>query len=159
MTPKRKVLLSGSPETILIWTDDIVQLLWESLSNFKMQKGGKWIDWQSVKEKYEKIKGTLRDNLRRQLNENEFPHSAHISPFLSNTKVFLCSSEVANVSDTWIVLFLWNEKTFSRYFQPRPLSEVPTIRNLRHAAGRTRTWTEPEFRFCRMKLCSSDNLS
>ena len=43
------------------------------------------------------------------------------------------------------------------YFQPGPLSEFHTIVNLRHAASRIWTWTEPEFRLWGMKLRSSDN--
>ena len=43
------------------------------------------------------------------------------------------------------------------YFQPGPLSEFHAIANLRHAASRIWTWTEPEFRVWRMKLRSSDN--
>ena len=48
-------------------------------------------------------------------------------------------------------------KVFSLYFQPGPLSEILTIANLRHAAIRVWTSTEPEFRLNWMKLCSSDN--
>ena len=47
-------------------------------------------------------------------------------------------------------------KAFRPYFQPGPLSEILTISNLRHAASRTWTWAEPEFRFCWMKFCSGD---
>ena len=43
------------------------------------------------------------------------------------------------------------------YFQPGPLSEFHAIANLRHAASRIWTWTEPEFRVWRTKLRSSDN--
>ena len=42
------------------------------------------------------------------------------------------------------------------YFQPRLLSEIDTIMNLRQAASRVWTWTEPESRVSWMKLCSSD---
>ena len=61
----------------------------------------------------------------------------------------------------WIdELFLWYgwpTKGVKPYFQPGPLSEILTIANLRHAASRTWTCAEPEFRLCWMKLCSSDN--
>ena len=43
------------------------------------------------------------------------------------------------------------------YFRLRPLSEILTIVNLRHAASRIWTYAEPEFRLCWMKLCSRDN--
>ena len=43
------------------------------------------------------------------------------------------------------------------YFQPRPLSEILTIANLRHAVSRIWTCAETEFRLSWMKLCSSDN--
>ena len=38
MPPKKKVKLNESPEINLIWTDDEVQLLLESVRNFKTQK-------------------------------------------------------------------------------------------------------------------------
>ena len=38
MPPKEKVKLNKSPEINLIWTDDGVQLLLESVRNFKTQK-------------------------------------------------------------------------------------------------------------------------
>ena len=43
------------------------------------------------------------------------------------------------------------------YNQPRPLSEILTIANLRHAVSRIWTCAETEFRLSWMKLCSSDN--
>ena len=48
-------------------------------------------------------------------------------------------------------------KAFTPYFQPRPLSEILTIANLRHAESKVWTHAESEFRLCWMKLCSSDN--
>ena len=42
-------------------------------------------------------------------------------------------------------------------FQLGPLSEILTIANLWFVASRIWTYTEPELRFCRIKLCSSDN--
>ena len=38
MPPKKKVKLNEYPEMNLIWTDDEVQLLLESVRNFKTQK-------------------------------------------------------------------------------------------------------------------------
>ena len=46
---------------------------------------------------------------------------------------------------------------YGPYFQPRPLSEILTIANLRHTASRIWTCAEPEFRLRRIKLCSSNN--
>ena len=43
------------------------------------------------------------------------------------------------------------------YFQLGPLPEILTISNLQHVESRIWTCAEPEFRLCRMKLCSSDN--
>ena len=48
-------------------------------------------------------------------------------------------------------------KGIKLYFQPGPLSEILTITNLWHTASRIWTCSEPEFRLCWMKLCSSDN--
>ena len=42
-------------------------------------------------------------------------------------------------------------------FQPEPSPEILTIANLRHTASKVWACTESEFRFCWMKLCSSDN--
>ena len=48
-------------------------------------------------------------------------------------------------------------KVFTSYFQLRPLTEILTIANLWHTVSRVWTCAESEFRFCWMKLCSSDN--
>ena len=50
-------------------------------------------------------------------------------------------------------------KVSSLIFSRTPLSEILTIANLQHAASRIWTCAEPEFRFWRMKLYSSDLLS
>ena len=52
---------------------------------------------------------------------------------------------------------VYRQKAFRLYFQPKPLPEILTIANLRHAASRIRTCAEPEFSICWVKLCSSDN--
>ena len=57
-------------------------------------------------------------------------------------------------------LFLWYgwpTSSVQPYFQPGPLSEILATANLRHAASRVWTCTEPEFRFIWMKFYSSDN--
>ena len=67
MLSKKKIKLNESPEINLIWTDDEVQLLLESVRNFKTQKSGEGIDWECVKEKYKRIYG---DELT-----SPYPHS------------------------------------------------------------------------------------
>ena len=57
MLSKKKIKLNESPEINLIWADDEVQLLLESVRNFKTQKSGEGIDWESVKEKYKRVYG------------------------------------------------------------------------------------------------------
>ena len=51
----------------------------------------------------------------------------------------------------------WLTKGFKPNFQPGPLPEIQITVNLRHAASWIWTCPEPEFRLCRMKLCSGDN--
>ena len=58
--------------------------------------------------------------------------------------------------DEFCLWYGWPTKGIQPYFQPGPLSEILTIVNLRHAASRVWTCAETEFRFSRMKLCSSD---
>ena len=82
MPPKNELKVHESPEINLIWLDDEIQLILESVRNFKKQKARKGIDWQTVKEKQKKIKDIFREILLQQLNEYEFPHSARISPFI-----------------------------------------------------------------------------
>ena len=48
-------------------------------------------------------------------------------------------------------------KVFSLISSRHQRSEILTIANLRHAASRIWTCTEPEFRLYLMKLCISDN--
>ena len=67
MLSKKKIKLNESPEINLIWTDDEVHLLLESVRNFKTQKSGEGIDWESVKEKYKRVYG---DELT-----SPYPHS------------------------------------------------------------------------------------
>ena len=43
------------------------------------------------------------------------------------------------------------------YFQPRPVSKIPTIANLWHPVSRVWTCAEPGLRPWWMRLCSSDN--
>ena len=74
--------------------------------------------------------------------------------------IFLDSDDNDDNDDHDEELFLWYgwpTKDIKPYFQPGPLSEILTIANLQYAASRIWTCTEPEFKFCWMKLCSSDN--
>ena len=59
----------------------------------------------------------------------------------------------------WIAFAEWltDKRHFTPYFQSRPLSEILTIANLRHAANRVWTCAESEFRLWWMKLSSNDN--
>ena len=54
MPPKKKVCVEDSKN--MVWTDDEVQLLLETVILFKSKKSYEGIDWESVKEKYELIK-------------------------------------------------------------------------------------------------------
>ena len=54
MPPKKKVCVDDSKN--MVWTDDEVQLLFETVILFKSKKSYEGIDWESVKEKYELIK-------------------------------------------------------------------------------------------------------
>ena len=54
MPPKKKVCVEDSKN--MLWTDDEVQLLLETVISFKSRKSYEGIDWESVKEKYETIK-------------------------------------------------------------------------------------------------------
>ena len=95
MLPQKKVKLKKSPEINLLWMDDDAQLLLESVRNFKTQKAGEGIGWQSVKEKYEKTKDIFRKSLPQQLNENEISSlCTHFSFLSSSAKVFLCFLEL-----------------------------------------------------------------
>ena len=50
-----------------------------------------------------------------------------------------------------------NQRKAFSLFPARPISEILTIANLRHAVNKTWIYTEPEFSLFWMKLCSSDN--
>ena len=52
MPPKKRVCVEDSKD--VVWTDDEVQLLLETVISFKSKKS--YIDWEFVKEKYELIK-------------------------------------------------------------------------------------------------------
>ena len=54
MPPKKKVCVKDSKN--MVWTDDEVQLLLETVISFKSKKSYEDIDWESIKEKYELIK-------------------------------------------------------------------------------------------------------
>ena len=57
MPPKKKVCIEDSKN--MVWTDDEVQPLFETVISFKSKKSHEGIDWKSVKEKYELIKLTF----------------------------------------------------------------------------------------------------
>ena len=79
MPPKKKGKLHESPEINLVWTNDKVQFLLESVRNFKPQ-----IVCGST---------TLFDQTTALLfSKTYFSFSS------SNVKLFLCSSQVTNVS-------------------------------------------------------------
>ena len=54
MPPKKKVCIEDSKN--MLWTDDEVKLLLETVFSFKNKKSYEGIDWESVKEKYEFVK-------------------------------------------------------------------------------------------------------
>ena len=58
----------------MIWTDDEVQLLLETVIAFKAKKSYEGIDWESVKEKYENIKNEFTDAFPAESNST-FPHN------------------------------------------------------------------------------------
>ena len=60
-------------------------------------------------------------------------------------------------ADELFLWYGWPKKGVYPYFQLGPLSEILTIANMRHAASRIWTCTEPEFRLSLMKLCKNDN--
>ena len=70
-------------------------------------------------------------------------------------KSILCQIYYDDVELFWRMVD--QRKAFTPYFQPRPLSQILIITNFQHAASRVWSCAESEFRFCWMKLCSSDN--
>ena len=57
MPPNKKICVEDSKN--MVWTDDEVKLLLETLISFKSKKSYKGIDWEYVEEKYELIKNYL----------------------------------------------------------------------------------------------------
>lgn len=51
----------------------------------------------------------------------------------------------------------WLTKGIMHYFQSWPLSEIQTIVNIWYTVSRIQIFAEPEFRLCKITLCSSDN--
>ena len=49
----------------------------------------------------------------------------------------------------------WPMKSIKPYFQLGPLPEIFTIADLWNPASKVYSCTEPQFRLCRMKLCSN----
>lgn len=73
MPPKKKAKQEG--EKNLVWTDDEIQLLLETVLDFKTEKSYESIDWESIKTKYEKIRENFVQNLPETKSE-EYPHDA-----------------------------------------------------------------------------------
>ena len=74
MPPKKKTKTDGEKENSVIWTDDEIQLLLETVRDFKSEKAYKSIDWESIKTKYEKITENFVKNLPKE-KTNEYPHN------------------------------------------------------------------------------------
>ena len=56
MLPSKKLKTTNNASVDsknMVWTDDEVQLLLETLINIKSEKSYEGIDWESIKEKYE----------------------------------------------------------------------------------------------------------
>ena len=70
---------------------------------------------------------------------------------------FIFEGANTDADDELLLWYGWPTKLFNHINQPGPLSEILTIANLWYAASRIWTCAEPDFRLCRMNLCSSDN--
>ena len=90
------------------------------------------------------------------------------SPLVSKVLSFRLKKQTSHtVADTtfkwilserwWIVLQNGWPTALTPCFLTRPLSEIITIADLRHAASWIWTCAEAEFRLCWMKLCSTDH--
>ena len=53
MPPKKKTKTDSEKENSVIWTDDEIQLLLETVRDIKWEKAYESIDWESIKTKYE----------------------------------------------------------------------------------------------------------
>ena len=73
MPPKRKV---KTDDTHLVWTVDEVQLLLETTRDFKFGRVYEGVDWESVKEEYEKKREKFVSNLPH--GDEIFLHPASI---------------------------------------------------------------------------------
>ena len=68
MPPKKKVCIEDSKN--MVWTDDEVQPLFETIISFKSKKSHEGIDWKSVKEKYELIKLTFSKYFHQKISQD-----------------------------------------------------------------------------------------
>lgn len=62
MPPQKKKRKTGGEKKVsenLVWTDDEVQLLLETMLDFKNKKMYDGIDWESIKDKYDIIKNNF----------------------------------------------------------------------------------------------------
>ena len=72
MPPKKKM---RTEDTHLVWTDDKVQLILETTSDFKAKNAYAGVDWESINDKYENIRETFASNLPRHTGSEERAHS------------------------------------------------------------------------------------
>lgn len=74
MPPKKKAKSDDKENTTtLVWTDDEIQILLETVRDFKSEKAYESIDWESIKTKYEKITENFIKNLPNSTTA-EYPH-------------------------------------------------------------------------------------
>jgi len=73
MPPKKKIKTDGEKENTVVWTDDEIQLLLETVRDFKSEQAYESIDWESIKTKYEKITENFVKNLPKE-KTSEYPH-------------------------------------------------------------------------------------
>ena len=62
----------------LLWTDDKVELLLDTVRDFKAEKEHKAIDRKSIKDKYEQTKEGLIRNFPDGEKSEEYPHSVTV---------------------------------------------------------------------------------
>ena len=72
MPPKKKI--KTNENAVVVWTDDEIQLLLETVREFKAEKAYESIDWESIKTKYDKITENFLKNLPRE-KSTEYPHN------------------------------------------------------------------------------------
>ena len=68
MPPKKKGCVEDSEN--MVWADDEVQRLLETVISFKSKKSYEGIDWESVTEKYELIKKTFSKHFHQKISQD-----------------------------------------------------------------------------------------